>query len=161
MRPGFPKKPAIFRLTIGWGVSSIHFDSSTHSTRSTVNQRLSHSLVKLLAGCAILFVADHFASRAWAGCGDHVKSARERADAGRSTPEMPSHVPCSGPMCSQSKDVPSTPPAPVPDQDERGLLSTRFTPPADPLTAVLANQSFLPLSGPVSSIFDPPRPAAR
>ena len=121
-----------------------------------MTRTLSHNLVKLLAGFAVLFVVEYFASQAWASCGDHVTSGKERAGL-RSPKDMPTHVPCSGPMCSQHQESPPIPPAPVPDQDDRGLLSIRFTLTLDPLADRLPTQDLLPLSGPANSIFHPPR----
>ena len=122
-----------------------------------MNRLLSHSLVKLLAGCAVLLLVDCFASRAWAGCGDHAMSDKERADASRSTKDMPSHVPCTGPMCSRNNEVPPVTPAPVQSQDDCGLPPERCTPTANPLAGMLASLSLLPVSIPAGSIFHPPR----
>ena len=155
--------PSIFPLPIDNPPSSIHPVSphSLASTNSIVNRKLSNSLVKLLTGCVMLLLVDCFASRAWAVCGDHVLSGKERADAARSTEDMPSHKPCSGPLCSRSKESTPVPPIPVRHQDDRSLPTERFALIPDSLTGVFETEPTYPISGLATSIFHPPRPCVR
>ncbi len=116
-------------------------------------RRDTSTLVKALAGLLVLLAYGPFTPEASAACGDHVRTARDTA-----APMPHERAPCTGPLCQQSKDLPTTPPAPAPDQNEgRDAALESPTPTTPALSSYVAGQAYLTLDGPARTIFHPPR----
>jgi hypothetical protein len=126
-------------------------------------------LVRLLAGILSLLVGDLlFASTVWGSCGSHVLIVRgdraegnsdsHRALEGKLPLQPHPAVPCSGPRCSASEELPVPPAPPAPPLTDPCACLPGL-PLLDPGKAVdwLALETLLSSPPLLSSIFHPPR----